>query len=87
MPLIRAGTPMTIAWSGTSFVTTAPAPIIAFSPIVIPARIIAPEPTDVLNLFHYRWIIDQAESGQAGMFLTPNPNFTFSEIGIVFIVT
>src|SRR6185436_18311076 len=40
-PITRAGTPATIAKSGTSFVTTAPAPIKALSPIVMPAMIVA----------------------------------------------
>ena len=40
-----AGTPATIAFAGTSFVTIAPAAIIAPSPIVTPLRIVAPCPT------------------------------------------
>src|SRR5690242_4946647 len=40
-PMMRAGTPATIAKSGTSFVTTAPAPTRAFSPMVMPAMIVA----------------------------------------------
>src|SRR5439155_8807834 len=40
----RAGTPATIEPAGTSFVTTAPAPIMASSPIVTPAISITPEP-------------------------------------------
>ena len=45
-PRILAGLPNTSAWRGTSFVTTAPAPTIAFSPIVIPHRIVAFAPID-----------------------------------------
>jgi len=37
----RAGLPATMVLAGTSFVTTAPAPTNAFSPMVIPARIVA----------------------------------------------
>src|SRR5690606_12697304 len=45
-PVTRAGTPVTIAWSGTSRVTTAPAPTSAPSPITTPARIVAFEPIE-----------------------------------------
>src|ERR1022692_1832911 len=38
-PITRAGTPATIVCMATSFVTTAPAPTIAPSPIVKPGRI------------------------------------------------
>src|SRR5271157_6025192 len=41
-----AGTPATIAFLGTSFVTVLPAPTIAFSPIVTRERIVAPEPIE-----------------------------------------
>src|SRR5207248_11227248 len=41
---IRAGLPTTVAPAGTSFVTTAPAPTIAASPIVRPGRITAAVP-------------------------------------------
>src|ERR1043165_5516911 len=40
-PTIFAGTPATIAKSGTSFVTTAPAPTNAFAPIVMPHMSVA----------------------------------------------
>jgi hypothetical protein len=39
-----AGTPLTVTPAGTSFVTTAPAPMMALSPIVTPGRINAPMP-------------------------------------------
>lgn len=39
-----AGVPTATAFSGISFVTTAPAPITALSPIIIPGSIIAPAP-------------------------------------------
>ena len=42
----RAGTPATIEFGGTSFVTTLPAPTIAFSPIVTPQRIVELVPMD-----------------------------------------
>src|SRR2546426_12668176 len=42
----RAGYPATIALAGTSRVTTLPAPIRAFSPIVMLARMVAPEPIE-----------------------------------------
>src|SRR5437867_7022125 len=42
----RAGLPTTTAFAGTSFVTTQPAPTIAFSPIVILDKIVAPEPIE-----------------------------------------
>src|SRR5438128_11350954 len=42
----RAGYPATITLAGTSRVTTLPAPIRAFSPIVRLARMVAPEPID-----------------------------------------
>src|SRR4029453_925073 len=45
-PTIRAGTPTTIAWSGTSFVTTAPPPGRAPTPTVTPARMVALLPMD-----------------------------------------
>jgi hypothetical protein len=43
--MMRAGTPATIAPSGTSRVTTAPAPTIALAPIVTPGSTIAPAPS------------------------------------------
>src|SRR5262249_40964810 len=43
---ILAGFPATMAWSGTSRVTTLPAPTMAFSPIVRLGRIVAPEPIE-----------------------------------------
>ena len=42
--IILAGFPPTIAYGGTSFVTTAPAAIIAPFPMVTPEHIIAPNP-------------------------------------------
>src|SRR2546427_11420201 len=42
----RAELPATIALAGTSRVTTLPAPIRAFSPIVMFARMVAPEPIE-----------------------------------------
>ena len=44
--IILAGFPIIIAFSGTSFVTTLPAPISTFSPIVIPPRIVALAPIE-----------------------------------------
>ncbi len=44
--MIRAGFPTTVAPSGTSFVTTLPAPTNAFVPIVIPPNIVALDPID-----------------------------------------
>ena len=41
-----AGFPATIVLAGTSFVTTLPAPTIAFSPMTTFARIVAPEPIE-----------------------------------------
>ena len=43
---ILAGFPATMALEGTSFVTTLPAPTIAFSPTETLARIVAPDPMD-----------------------------------------
>lgn len=40
-----AGTPPTTVFSGTSFVTTAPAAMTALSPMVTPCSIVALEPT------------------------------------------
>src|ERR1035438_8915572 len=40
-PLMRAGTPATTAYGGTSLVTTAPAPTSAPSPMVTPHRMVA----------------------------------------------
>ena len=42
----RAGTPATTQCGGTSFVTTAPAPMVAPSPIVIPHKMVAFDPID-----------------------------------------
>jgi len=47
---ILAGLPATIARGGTSFVTTEPAPITEFSPIVIPHKSVAPDPIDAPRL-------------------------------------
>ena len=44
-----AGFPTTTQLSGTSWITTAPAPIIQKLPIVVFGRIIAPAPTKVLS--------------------------------------
>src|SRR6516225_4228274 len=41
-----AGLPTTIVFVGTSFVTTLPAPTMAFSPTLTRERIVAPEPID-----------------------------------------
>ncbi len=45
----RAGLPTTRLFGGTSFVTTAPAPMMAFSPTITPARTIAPPPSHALS--------------------------------------
>ena len=45
-----AGFPAKIEFGGTSFVTTAPAPIILFSPIVTPLQTIALSPIHTLSL-------------------------------------
>src|SRR5215471_11279692 len=42
----RAGLPATIVFGGTSLVTTLPAPIRAFSPMVTPQSTVAPEPIE-----------------------------------------
>ena len=44
--MIRAGLPATVAPSGTSLVTTLPAPTSAFSPMVMPHSKTAPEPME-----------------------------------------
>ncbi len=43
-PMTRAGTPPTMAWSGTAPVTTAPAATTTRRPTEAPGRIIAPLP-------------------------------------------
>ena len=43
--MIRAGTPPTIVFSGTSLVTTAPAATTALSPMVTPCRMVELDPT------------------------------------------
>lgn len=45
-----AGFPATIVLSGTSLVTTLPAPTMEFSPTVTPGRIVAPMPTHTFFL-------------------------------------
>lgn len=45
-----AGTPPTMTFGGTSFVTTAPAAITALSPIITPGRIVAFAPTQTFFL-------------------------------------
>lgn len=42
--MTRAGLPTATAYAGTDFVTTAPAPIMAPRPIVMPGRRVAPPP-------------------------------------------
>src|SRR6266536_5787385 len=42
--MIRAGTPTTVTWAGTSLVTTAPAPITDHSPIWTSLITVAPAP-------------------------------------------
>src|ERR1700692_4155034 len=49
-----AGFPPTMLFEGTSFVTTLPAPTIAFSPTVTFARIVAPVPMDAPLLMTVR---------------------------------
>ena len=49
------GLPATVAFAGTSFVTTLPAPTIAFSPIVIPPSSVAPEPMEAPCLTSVLW--------------------------------
>src|ERR1700722_11192828 len=49
-----AGFPATIAPAGTSFVTTLPAPTIAFSPIVVLDKIVDPAPIDAPFLMTVR---------------------------------
>ena len=48
-----AGFPATMELSGTSLVTTLPAPTIEFSPIVTPGRIVAAIP---IHAFFLMWI-------------------------------
>ena len=56
---------MTVELSGTSFVTTAPAPILQLEPIVIPGRIIAPEPISHLSpIFTYPKRLDDGAISQ-----------------------
>src|SRR5438445_8412633 len=45
-PAMRAGLPITSAYAGTSLVTSAPAAIIEYSPIVLPASRMAPAPIE-----------------------------------------
>ena len=45
LPMIRAGTPATMAAAGTCLVTTAPAPTTASAPILADCRTTAPAPT------------------------------------------
>src|SRR5664280_3232910 len=45
-PMRRAGLPATSAWSGTSRVTTAPAPTVANAPTAVPATTTAPAPIE-----------------------------------------
>src|SRR5438552_16534350 len=45
-PTTVAGAPRIRAYAGTSRVTIAPAPTMANSPIVLPARMMAPAPSD-----------------------------------------
>jgi hypothetical protein len=47
--MIFAGTPATTVFGKTSFVTTDPAPISSFSPIVIPHKMVALDPIDALS--------------------------------------
>src|SRR5208282_6807298 len=49
-----AGLPATTAPGGTSLVTTLPAPIIAFSPIVIPQSSVVPEPIEAPRFIRVR---------------------------------
>ena len=44
-----AGLPTTIVFGSTSFVTTAPAPTMAFLPIVTPPKIVAEPPIHTLS--------------------------------------
>lgn len=48
MRIILAGTPATMAFAGTSSVTTAPAPTIAPSPIVTPGTTVTAAPSHTL---------------------------------------
>ena len=62
-PTLLAGIPTIIDFSGTSFVTTALAPIKEFFPIVIGPKIWAPDPTTTLSskvgcLLVLRWSLE-----------------------------
>lgn len=59
-----AGTPPTIVYDGTSFVTTARAPIMAPSPIVTPARMTASKPTHTSLPITISPLLSQALSAQ-----------------------
>ena len=63
-PTIFAGTPATSACAGTSFETTAPAPTIAFRPIVIPHRIVAFAPIDAPSSTFVGMIFQSVESAR-----------------------
>src|SRR5262249_14018181 len=60
VPMTAAGTPATIACAGTSFVTTAPAPTSAPSPMVTPARIVALLPIEAWRQTRVRTRVQSA---------------------------
>ena len=60
-----AGLPATTVSGGTSRVTTPPAPIMAFSPIVMPQSNVAPEPMEAPRLTSVRM---QAQSASVCSF-------------------
>ena len=73
---IRAGFPATTEFAGTSFVTTLPAPTIAFSPIVILARIVAPDPIDAAKVVG-KWKARRPEGTTFALELTGDSKFTW----------
>ncbi len=54
--MIRHGLPTATTLAGMSFVTTLPAPITVLSPMVTPARMMAPAPIQQLLPMRIGWL-------------------------------
>jgi hypothetical protein len=89
---MRAGFPATVAPSGTSRVTTLPAPTMALSPIRTPGRMIAPPPIQTLQPmarphrsqgFGQQRVPDRRRLGQRGV-ETQHPCRSGGPVGLQF---
>ena len=66
-PMARAGLPATRAWAGTGWVTTDPAPTIAYAPTSQPATTTAPAPIDAPRAMLIGVTVQSVGAGKAAV--------------------